>query len=322
MRQLIFTFLLMASGLLAANAQLTNGYLEDWQTRQWSVAGPGSGNTYDEPGLDSVRTNEFIRTLNALNDLSSPLTIPLSCWETDTSYGGVSAARIKSQQFGPYFIPGFLGTGDVDVASQTLYLGRQYTTRPNSFSTWYKYAPVGADSAAFQVIFTLYDALTLVSNTIGYGSAVIYSDTSNWTNLQFNIAWSDTASPDTIILIATSSAGIDLNNFLASAGGIGSQLWIDDMTLQAGFASTDQEYINNNVSIYPNPSSDFINISMANMPNGLKLFVYDMNGKQMMAKVMNGDNYMLDISTLPNGVYGVVIQDNYNLMHRSRIIKK
>ncbi len=322
MRKLTFTLLLTATGALAANAQLTNGDLETWVSNQWSTTPMGSGNTYDEPGTGTTRTTHFIRTLNELNDLPSPFTIPQSCWKTDTSHGGTYAARIRSQNFASYFIPGFLGTGDINVASQTLYLGRQYTSQPNSFSTWYKYAPVGGDSAKFEVIFTLYDALNQISVPIGYGTSTVTTGTSTWTNLQFNITWDTVAAPDTAIIIAASSGGYDLNNFLNSTGQQGSQLWVDDMTLQAGFASTDPEYINENISIYPNPASDFVNISMGNLPEGLKLFVYDMNGKQVLANVMNGNNYILDVSTLPNGVYGVVIQDNFNLIHRSRIVKK
>ena len=311
MRRLTFTFLLFASVVMAANAQLTNGDLETWT--------PFTGSTnYDEPGTGATRTAHFLRTLNELNDITGPL----SCYKTDTSHGGIYAARIKSVTFFGYFIPGFLGTGDINFGASTLYLGRQYTSQPNSFSTWYKYAPVGGDSAKFEVIFTLYDALNMVSNPIGYGSSTILTGTSTWTNLQFNITWDTIAAPDTAIIIASSSGGYDINNFLASAGQIGSQLWVDDMTLQMGFASTDPEYINKNVNIYPNPSSDFVNISLADLPQDLKLFVYDMNGKQVLVKVMNSNNYLLDISTLPNGMYGVVIQDNFNLIHRSRIIKK
>lgn len=321
MRRLTFTFLMIASGV-ATNAQLTNGDLESWTSNQWSTTPSGSGTTYDEPGPNITRTTHFLRSINAVNDLPSPLTVPLSCWKTDTSHGGLYAARVRSQQFVSYFIPGFIGTGDIDISAQTLYLGRPYTSQPNSFSAWYKYAPAGSDSAKFEVIFTKYDALNLVSVPIGYGSSTILSATPSWTNVQFNITWDTIAAPDTVIIIAASSGGYDMANFLASVGQPGSKLWVDDMMLNAGFVGTDEEVINNHVTIYPNPSSDYVNISTTDLAADLYVFLYDMNGKQVMSKQMNGNNSQLDISNLPNGVYGVVIQDNFNLIHRSRIIKK
>ena len=94
------------------------------------------------------------------------------------------------------------------------------------------------------------------------------------------------------------------------------------MTLWSGNIGIDEEeYINENVSIYPNPATDFVQISTGSLPSDLKLFVYDMNGQQIISKIITGNNYVLDLTTLTSGVYGIVIQDNFNLIHRSRIIK-
>lgn len=325
MRRLTFTFLLFAAGAVVANAQLTNGDLETWTSAQWSTPPAGSGTTYNEPGSGTTRTTHFLRSINAVNDLPAPLTVPLSCWRSDTAHGGSYSARIKSQTFGPYFIPGFLGTGDIDIAAQTLYLGRQYTAQPDTFQAWYLYAPVSTDSAKFEVIFTEYDALNQVSNIVGYGSKAILTGTTGttWQKVKFGITWSVGANPDTVKIIAAASGGYDLADFLNSTGQPGSQLWVDDMMLYSGnLGFSEEDYISNKVSIYPNPASDFINIATTDLPTDLKLFVYDMNGKMVMAKVMNSNNYQLEISELPNGVYGVVIQDNFSLIHRSKIIKK
>ncbi len=313
MRRLTFTLLLMVSATFAANAQLTNGDLETWT----AFTGTAS---YNEPGSGPTRTTHFLRTLNELNDITGPISV----FRADSAHGGTYAARIRSVTFATYFIPGFLGTGDINFGAATMYLGRQYTSQPNSFSTWYKYAPAGGsgDSAKFEVIFTKYDALNQVSVPIGWGSSAVTTPTSTWTQLQFNITWDTVAAPDTAIIIAAASGGYNINNFLSSVGDIGSTLWVDDMTLQSGFVSTDPEYINENVNIYPNPATDFVNISLGNLPENLKLFVYDINGKQVMYKVMNGGNYLLDVSSLAHGVYGIVIQDNFNLIHRSRIVKQ
>jgi hypothetical protein len=325
MRRLTFTLLFITSGAIVSNAQLTNGDLETWTNNQWSTVPTGSGNTYKEPGSGTNRANHFLRTINAVNDLPSPLTVPLSCWQSDTAHGGSFSARVKSQQFTTYFIPGFIGTGDIDIAAQTLHLGRQYTAHPDTFSAWYLYAPVNGDSAKFEVIFTLYDALNQVSNVIGHGSKTILNATSgtNWANAKFGITWTSASAPDTVKIIAASSGGYNLSNFLSSLGQVGSQLWVDDMMLYSGNLGVETpDYANNNVSIYPNPASDFVNITTTNLPANLNMYVYDIHGKQIMARVITDANYLLDISSLANGVYGVVIMDDASIIHRSKFIKK
>ncbi len=283
---------------------------------------PVQGTSYYEPGSGTTRTTHFFRSLNELNDLPSPLTIPQSCWRTDTAHSGSYAARVRSQLFTSYFIPGFIGTGDINITNQNIALGRQYTSHPDSFATWYKYAGAGGDSAKFEVTFTKYDALNQVSNVIGHGTASVLTNTSTWTRLSFGITWTSVDMPDTVVIIAASSGGYNLTNLLSSTGDPGSMLWVDDMMLWSGHIGIEEEYINENVHIFPNPATDFVNITTEGLASDLKLFVYDMNGKQIMAKQMQGNNYLLDVSELPNGVYGVVIQDNFNPIHRSKFIKK
>src|SRR5687767_11965417 len=120
MRRFTFTILLITSALLTTNAQLTNGDLETW------FGFTGTTN-YDEPGGNAARTSHFLRTLNELNDITGPVSV----WKTDTAHGGSFAARIRSTTFASYFIPGFLGTGDINFGAATMYLGRQYTSQPN-----------------------------------------------------------------------------------------------------------------------------------------------------------------------------------------------
>lgn len=323
MKRITFTLITLALAGSISHAQMTNGDMENWFTQAWSVAGPsGSGNAYYEPGPDATRTGHFFRTLNEVADLPSPLTGPLTCSRSDTAHGGSYSARIQSTTLGTFFIPGFVGTGNIDIVQQTIHLGRPYTTRPNSFEAWYMYAPVGSDSAKFEVFFSKFNTLTQVSDVIGTGTATITSAASSWTNVGFNITWTAPDNPDTVVVIASSSGGYDLVNLFASAGEAGSMLWVDDMTLNAGFIGIEEDYINENVSIYPNPATDFINISTPNLPENLRYAIFDMNGKQLLTGRVNGNNSQVDISTLASGVYGLVIQDDFNLIHRTRIIKQ
>ncbi len=71
------------------------------------------------------------------------------------------------------------------------------------------------------------------------------------------------------------------------------------------------------LSVYPNPSSDIINIKCDNPIN--KIGIYNMNGSQVLSLGGNGNNSdQVDISALNNGIYFIRINDT----QVTRIIKK
>lgn len=65
---------------------------------------------------------------------------------------------------------------------------------------------------------------------------------------------------------------------------------------------------NTSVTVYPNPASSFVNISGIGM--GAFIKVYDTNGRQVKSETGNKENYVLDITDLPIGIYNLLINDN------------
>jgi len=67
------------------------------------------------------------------------------------------------------------------------------------------------------------------------------------------------------------------------------------------------------VTIFPNPTSDFITIEQSNtfiqVPTVVK--IYDITGRELMHKTVDwsesSDNFSIDISHLPKGSYQVVL---------------
>lgn len=322
MKKLTFTLLIVLS-TLSLKAQLTNGNLETWGNQQWGPNSPvGSGFSYYEPGVTGVaRTTHFLRTLNELYDLPTGLTGPLTCFRSDTAYEGSYSARLRSTDFGTFFIPGFLGTGDIDLFAQTIRLGRPYASRPAQFSAYYQYAPVGSDSAKFEAVLTKWDALNQVRDTIGYGKGVVTNAESTWKNITFNINYSTTQLPDTLIFIASSSGGYNLVALTSSDGGSGSTMWVDDMQL-TGWVGIEDVVNNPHVSIYPNPSSDFIQVSYTDFSEALNITIYDMQGKIVKSTKVTSNNELINIQDLPAGTYGLVLQDSFETLYKNTIIKK
>ena len=63
------------------------------------------------------------------------------------------------------------------------------------------------------------------------------------------------------------------------------------------------DFLDNNISIYPNPSSGIFNIKMKSISD-FQYNIYDITGKEMTARteVMN-NTFQLDLSTYSKGIY-------------------
>ena len=69
----------------------------------------------------------------------------------------------------------------------------------------------------------------------------------------------------------------------------------------------------NNVSVYPNPTSDFLNINLENVSNNVDIKIYNLAGQLIYSSQYNQTNSIqLDISNNVSGIYFVKIQtDEY-----------
>ncbi len=81
------------------------------------------------------------------------------------------------------------------------------------------------------------------------------------------------------------------------------------------------------VTIYPNPATDNLNVDVStDKVSQIEVRLVDMSGRviqsvmQKTAKGMN--NVSLDLSTIANGIYGVQILENNNLIHTSKVNKQ
>ena len=62
------------------------------------------------------------------------------------------------------------------------------------------------------------------------------------------------------------------------------------------------------ISLYPNPSSDYIKIISSDLSETVKINVFDVLGKQTFSDLTNDiNNYSLDVSNLKSGIYFITI---------------
>ena len=60
-------------------------------------------------------------------------------------------------------------------------------------------------------------------------------------------------------------------------------------------------------TVFPNPTSDFLNVSTSDNIESVKVF--DMNGRLVLSNTYNTSNVKLDVMSLTNGYYTVLVND-------------
>ncbi len=78
----------------------------------------------------------------------------------------------------------------------------------------------------------------------------------------------------------------------------------------------------NDISIYPNPTVDWVNIHFENIEN-YEFLLTDLNGKQLLQQTKYTDNFQLDLSIYENAVYFLVVINKNSASYKTfKIIKK
>ena len=200
---------------------------------QWELVDDGFGYKSLEPAGDFLRTLNYLYTLPAAAGGPGPKTT----FNTDDSYSGTYAALLVTGSFQPYptqppiIIPGLVGTDSLDIPNATICVGKSYTSKPLSFQGYYKYEPVGGDSALFSVLLSKYNTGAHKRDTIALARQVITNPVSTYTmlDLPLNYYFTD-VTPDTLTLLICSSADIRFNDLMNCKGQVGSKLWVDEIS--------------------------------------------------------------------------------------------
>lgn len=79
--------------------------------------------------------------------------------------------------------------------------------------------------------------------------------------------------------------------------------------------------INNNIVVYPNPSSDFVNIHLPLFLKNGEIFIYDSFGQEFSKKDLTGSNSIIEISNLNSGIFFLRLSIN-NKIYNYKLIKQ
>jgi hypothetical protein len=240
------------------------------------------------------------------------------------AHGGSYAMKIKTVNVSnnplpPGSIPnpaGIAFTGKVNISgfTATVKQGYAYTSRPANADFWYKYSPVGSDSAVCLVILSKWNTSINAKDTLATGFFMIKSAASSYTHATFsliyNLAFPGNIQPDTMFVYFSATCWATL-----SCGTTGSTLWVDDFAF-SGWNGIMEFPASSGVTVHPNPAIDYTTISVEEK-NAEKVFVFDVTGRRIttipLYTTMAGFNRktaILNTTYFPAGMYSYIITDS------------
>ncbi len=270
---------LFAIAATSAKAQILNPDFEDWY--------------YDSFSFDAVPTSWMEGIQN-------------HCYQENNAYHGNYALRVSVWY---YYVK--------TVAVQK----NSISTRPLALEGYYKYTDnrvnsllqndTIADTAIAAVLLTKWNTTTMVADTIGFGRIWLHAS-SAYQHFSCPVNYTSAAVPDSVTVIFDPSIVRRYANATThqsvSNGGISSFLTIDNLSLQqfpTGITAQAERY---NISIYPNPASNYIHVDLRS-EGTYTVSILDMTGRVIKHQELNGENTRIPLYELTTGIYEVVIAD-------------
>lgn len=303
-KQLLSIFSIIS--FTTAFAQIPNNGMESWGASFFEPQGPTS----------YVSANVFA---SPLVSTSNPTSVTQGIGAD--AYAGTYSAKITTVKLvanpASATIPDTLGVlmlGTVSLsASPPLRSGTPWTTRLSSVDFYFKYTPVNNDNGAMMAYLTKWNGTT--RDTLATAGYPIVGTVSAFTSASgpfvYDPLYPSTTMPDSLHVYFLSSARPWLDNpAVPNPAQVGSALWIDEASVTAiGLKETFK--LGTQAKVFPNPSTNYFNISVAN-ENATVAEIYDVMGKKITSVMMEDSKVKVNTENFNEGLYIYSVKDKNN----------
>jgi Secretion system C-terminal sorting domain len=211
---------------------------------------------------------------------------------------GNASLSVETVEFNIFGTPDSLGYAVIgsDLFTQG---GVAFTGKPEKFTFYYQYNPVGNDSASVGLRLIKWNGGTGQSDSLT-GGVLKLPAASAWTKAEMNMDWTGKPDPDSI-WIAFIAGNVDANTMP-----LGSKLLVDDLMLDypVGISTPLPD---NFISLYPNPAGNYIYFEIAkNEVFTGSLSIMNIIGQTMdKINISESDQNLvrIDLSKYENGTY-------------------
>ena len=189
--------------------------------------------------------------------------------------------------------PGIVVTGTINQSTFGVDGGVAFNLRPDSVTGWYKYSPVGTDTASVDVRISYWSgtARVLVAQARFEKTTAVAS----YTRFAVPFVYAQPNNPDTMVIVLMSSAGG------ATTANTNSTAYYDDLDLVYNGTGVSEQSAISSVSVYPNPTSNAITFSTQLSKFTVK--VLDAAGRTILNEESDASNYRMNVSNLSSGIY-------------------
>lgn len=260
--------------------------------------------TIPNPGFERWGTNpayDEATLWTTLNPLAQILGAELAFKTTVAGefHSGLAAIKlVTTPLLGIGMAPSILTNGVVNSAAQTIEGGDPINSRPSNFGGWFRYDPVGTDTAFFQITLTRWNTVTGQSEEVGFASSEIVGTNGLFVNLELDIEYGGSELPDTVLILMGAS-GDEAED--------GSTLFVDD--LYYGYPQGIESSETFGPSIFPNPATDVLNFTSLQSLQFNRAVIYSADGKRVQDLTIDATGSSVNVSGLRSGMYIIELND-------------
>jgi hypothetical protein len=251
-------------------------------------------------------------TLNSSTDFANVYTTT----QGTPGYSGASYLKVTSQQVSSQVVPGIAATGIINPQDYSISGGFPFTGRPAFLNGSWQYMVANLnDQGSINIFLTKWNTSTNSRDTI---SATLYSPhgmVMAWENFSIPLTYFLTGNPDTCLISIWSS------NLTTTT--VNSYLWIDDLSFSGVAGTNEISSSSTNLSVYPNPAENFVNVSVHGFDNTnlLTIKVFNVTGQLVYSTTNAENNFQIDTEQWNKGLYTIVISQNDNVSRRKFIVE-
>ena len=233
---------------------------------------------------------------------SNIFTLPesdLSMTKTTDSHEGNFAVRLENQPTVWDDTLSFITNGTIGEDGPTG--GMAVDDVPDILSGYYKYMPIGQDTALAGMVLYHYNASSGVTQILD-SSFIKLPPANQYTYFEVPVDYYSLPEPDTVN-IAFSAGNLDDGGVV----GLGSVLYIDalEITYKPHIVSVNDNMENTEPVVYPNPVSDHLYVEFASLIHQpIEVHIFNSNGELIMSKENPDTNTLcFDVEKLASGLY-------------------
>ena len=198
--------------------------------------------------------------------------------------------------------------------------GMAVVQNPMKVTGYYKYSPVGNDTALVGIFTSKYDS------NLGYGvrldsGLVKLPAASNYTYFEVPLYYNGWPTADSLNITFASGNFQNDTSLLV----VGSVLLVDDIEVLYNPVSVEEFSFQKSALIYPNPAKDILFIKMIDQARNQAFKMYDAKGALVFegnCQFQDGMIASMNISEIPNGLYFYQINDGKSIVSGKLTIQK